>query len=66
MRFIIIMAAIALTACTGVNSHSKQPSIEEECKLSESQDSTQCQIVAMDDLTQAEKEYNIGALYLFP
>lgn len=66
MRYIFIMAAVALTACTGISQNSKYPSLEEECKLSGSQDSTQCQIVAMDDLTQAEKEYNIGALYLFP
>ena len=66
MKHIFIIAAVTLTACTGFSQNSKYPSMEEECKLSGSQDSTQCQIVAMDDLTQAEKEYNIGALYLFP
>ncbi|MFC6205583.1 tetratricopeptide repeat protein [Psychrobacter urativorans] len=66
MRFVFIMVAVVLTACTGFSQGNKYPSMEEECKLSGSQDSTQCQIVAMEDLTQAEKEYNIGALYLFP
>ncbi|MBE0445122.1 hypothetical protein [Psychrobacter sp. FME5] len=39
------------------------PSIAEECNLSEGQDSPQCKIMAMDDLTQNEKHRLLGYIY---
>ena len=60
------MAAVTLTACTGFSQNSKYPSLEEECKLSGSKNSPECTIVARDDLTQAEKQNQMGFMNLFP
>lgn len=60
------MSAVVLTACNSFSQETKYPSIEEECTLSGNEDSTQCQIAAMDNLTQAEKENQMGFINLFP
>ena len=60
------MVAVVLTACTGFSQGSEYPSIEEECKLSGSKNSPSCELMVMDNLTQAEKESQMGFMNLFP
>ena len=56
---------IVFLGCSCSASEPKFPSLEEECKLSGSKDSKQCQILEADDKTLPEKENLMGYIYFF-
>ncbi|MBE0405863.1 tetratricopeptide repeat protein [Psychrobacter sp. AOP22-C1-22] len=65
MKFLILFSSLLLFSCSSQSNDNQFLSLNEECELSGSEDSKQCKIIAMDDLTQNEKEHLMGYIYFF-
>lgn len=65
MRILTLLLAISLIGCSNFTNQQTYPSLEEECKLSESENSQQCVIANADDTLLGEREYSMGLIHFF-
>ncbi|MGP5494960.1 tetratricopeptide repeat protein [Psychrobacter celer] len=65
MKYLFLFLTFTLISCSSQSNDNRFPSLNEECELSGNEDSKQCKIIAMDDLTYDEKENLMGYIYFF-
>ncbi|MGO2301751.1 tetratricopeptide repeat protein [Psychrobacter sp. AOP7-D1-15] len=65
MKYLFLFLTFTLISCSSQSNDNRFPPLNEECELSGSEDSKQCKIMAMDELTQDEKEHLMGYIYFF-